>query len=189
MENLEKYINENLEQISSCELPQGHKERFMAKLVAQEGVQEAAQKAAQEAAVQESAAHGATPHHWKIAFWNRRRILSAVSAAAVVAIGLITTVNPAVQDKIWSYKIHRSAQQIYIEETEILQMLGEDEQYMINNLKTITEEAVPLADILPQELSPKQRAEILIQYYKAKTASLKKFKTLYAMEVDTETDY
>ena len=185
MENLEKYINENLEQISSCEMPQGHKDRFMAKLAAQEAVQEAAQ----EAAVQESAAHGATPHHRKITIWNRRRILSAVSAAAVVAIGLITTVNPAVQDKIWSYKIHRSAQQIYIEETEILQMLGEDEQYMINNLKTITEEAVPLADQLPQELSPKQRAEILIQYYKAKTASLKKFKTLYAMGTETETDY
>lgn len=185
MENLEKYINENLEQISSCEIPQGHKERFMAKLAAQEGVQETVQ----EAAVQESAAHGATPHNRKITIWNRRRILSAVSAAAVVAIGLITAVNPAVQEKIWSYKIHRSAQQIYIEETEILQMLGEDEQYMINNLKTITEEAVPLADILPQELSPKQRAEILIQYYKAKTASLKKFKTLYAMEVETETDY
>ena len=60
---------------------------------------------------------------------------------------------------------------------------------MINNLKTITEEAVPLADILPAELTPKQRAEILTQYYKAKTASLKKFKKLYAMGGETETDY
>ncbi len=177
MDNLEKYINDNLEQLDSYEMPQGHKERFMARLAAQE-------KPAQEDPDQEPA-----PQRRKITFWNRRRFLSAVSAAAIVAIGLITILNPAVQEKIYSYQVHRSAQQIYIEETEILQMLGEDEQYMINNLKTITEEAVPLADQLPQELSPKEKAEILIQYYKAKTASLKKFKTLYAMEVDTETDY
>ena len=169
MEKLEKYINENLEQISSCEMPQGHKERFKAKRAAQEAT--------------------AIPQQRKISFWNRRRILSAASVAAVVAIGIITALNPAVQEKIYSYQVHKSAQQIYIEETEILQMLGEDEQYMINNLKTITEEAVPLADQLPQELSPKEKAEILIQYYKAKTASLKKFKTLYAMGVETETDY
>ena len=182
---MEKYINENLEQISNCEMPQGHKERFMAKLAAQEAVQEAAQ----EASAQGSAAHGATPHHRKITFWNRRRIISAASVAAVVAIGLITALNPAVQEMFYRHEIKKCAQQIYIEESEILQMLGEDEQYMINNLKTITEEAVPLADQLPQELSPKEKAEILIQYYKAKTASLKKFKTLYAMGVETETDY
>ena len=178
MENLEQYIKENLEQISSCEIPQGHKERFMAKLAAQE--REPLEQAAQEAAV---------PHRRKITFWNRRRIISAASAAAVIAIGLITALNPAVQEQIYSYRVHKSAQQIYIEDTEIMQMLGEDEQYMINNLKSITEEAVPLADQLPQELSPKERAEILTQYYKAKTASLKKFKTLYAMGGETGTEY
>ena len=184
MENLEKYINENLEQISSCEMPQGHKERFMAKLAAQE--RETQEQAAQEGVTEESTA---TPQRRKISFWNRRRILSAASAAAVVAIGIITALNPAVQEKIYSYQVHKSAQQIYIEESEIMQMLGEDELYMINNLKSITEEAVPLADQLPQELSPKERAEILIQYYKTKTASLKKFKTLYAMGGETDTDY
>jgi hypothetical protein len=70
-----------------------------------------------------------------------------------------------------------------------MQMLGEDEQYMINSLKTITEEAVPLAEQLPEELSPRQRAEILIRYYKAKTASLKSFKTLYAQGGETDTEY
>ena len=170
---MEKYINDNLELLDSYEMPQGHKERFMVRLAAQEP--------------QETVA--ASPERRKISFWNRRRIISAASVAAVVAIGLITALNPAVQEKIYAFQIHKSAQQIYIVETQIMQMLGEDEQYMINNLKTITEEAIPLADILPAELSPKQRAEILIQYYKAKTASLKKFKTLYAMGAETETDY
>ena len=87
-----------------------------------------AKLAAQEAA--------ATPHRRRITFWNRRRILSAASAAAVVAIGIITVLNPAVQEKIYSYQVHKSAQQIYIEESEIMQMLGEDELYMINNLKS-----------------------------------------------------
>ena len=172
MDNLEKYINENLEQVNCYEMPQGHKERFIAKLEAQE-----------------AAVMGPAPQRQKTIFWNRRRILSSASAAAVVAIGIMTALNPAVQEKIYSYQVQKSAQQIYIEETEIMQMLGEDELYMINNLKSITEEAVPLADILPVELSPKQRAEILIQYYKAKTTSLKKFKTLYAQGGETETDY
>ena len=184
MENLEQYIKDNLEQISSCEMPLGHKERFMAKLAAQE--RENWEQAAQEGVTEESTA---TPQRRKITFWNRRRILSATSIAAVVTIGIITALNPAVQEKIYSYQVHKSAQQIYIEETEIMQMLGEDEFYMINNLKSITEEAVPLADQLPPELSPKERAKILTQYYKTKTASLKKFKTLYAMGGETETDY
>ena len=159
MENLEQYIKDNLEQMSSCEMPQGHKQRFMAKLQ--------------------------MPQRRKITFWNRKRILSIATAAAVVAIIL----SPPAQDIIYNWQIKKCAQQIYTQESLILQMLGEDEQYMINNLKTITEEAVPLADQLPPELSPKKRAEILIQYYKAKTASLKRIKTLYAMGADTETDY
>ena len=173
MENLEKYINDNLEQLGSYEMPQGHKERFMARMAAQEP--------------QETVA--ASPERRKITFWNRRRIISAASAAAVVAIGLFATLNPAVQEMFYRHEIKKCAQQIYIEESEILQMLGEDEQYMINNLKTITEEAVPLEEQLPAELSPEKRAEILIRYYKAKSASLKSFKTLYAHGGETETDY
>lgn len=174
---MEKYINENLEQLGSYEMPQGHKERFMAKI-------EALEKSSQDVTAQEPA-----PQRRKITFWNRKRILSAVSAAAVAAIGLITALSPAVQEAICNYRIQKSAQQIYIVESEIMQMLGEDEQYMINSLKTITEEAVPLAEQLPAELSPRQRAEILIRYYKAKTASLKSFKTLYAQGGETDTDY
>lgn len=173
MENLEKYINDNLEQLGSYEMPQGHKERFMARMAAQEP--------------QETVA--ASPERRKITFWNRRRIISAASAAAVVAIGLFATLNPSVQEMFYRHEIKKCAQQIYIEESEILQMLGEDEQYMINNLKTITEEAIPLEEQLPAELSPEKRAEILIRYYKAKSSSLKSFKTLYAQGGETETDY
>lgn len=173
MENLEKYINDNLEQLGSYEMPQGHKERFIARMAAQEP--------------QETVA--ASPERRKITFWNRRRIISAASVAAVVAIGMFATLNPSVQEMFYRHEIKKCAQQIYIEESEILQMLGEDEQYMINNLKTITEEAVPLEEQLPAELSPEKRAEILIRYYKAKSSSLKSFKTLYAQGGVTETDY
>lgn len=152
-----------------------------------------ARLAAQVKPVQEDPDQEPAPQHApqrrKITFWNRRRILSTASAAAVVAIGLITALSPAVQEAICNYRIQKSAQQIYIVESEIMQMLGEDEQYMINSLKTITEEAVPLAEQLPAELSPQQRAEILINYYKAKTASLKSFKTLYAQGGETNTEY
>ena len=59
-------------------------------------------------------------------------------------------------------------------------MFSQEEQYMINNVKAITEEAIPLAEQLPDELSPEKRAHILREYYKAKTAALKQMKTLYA---------
>lgn len=184
MENLEKYINDNLEQLGSYEMPQGHKERFLARLAAQE-LNESASQAKAAAPQTESTA----PHSKKITFWNRRRIISAASVAAVVAIGMLATLNPSVQEMFYRHEIKKCAQQIYIEESEILQMLEEDEQYMINNLKTITEEAVPLEEQLPAELSPEKRAEILIRYYKAKSSSLKNFKTLYAQGGVTETDY
>ena len=169
MEKLEKYINENLEQISSYEMPQGHKERFKAKLAAQEAT--------------------AIPQQRKISFWNRRRILSVASVAAVVAIGVFAAFSPAAQEMFFRYEIKKYAEQIYIEESQIMQMLGEDEQYMINNLKTITEDAIPLEEQLPAELPLEKKAEILLKYYKAKSASLKNFRTLYAHGGETETEY
>ena len=147
--------------------------------------------AAQEAYVQEPALleDAAAPQRQKIAFWNRKRILSTASVAAVVAIGLFTIFSPAAQEMFFRYEIKKYAEQIYIEESQIMQMLGEDEQYMINNLKTITEDAIPLEEQLPAELPIKKKAEILLKYYKAKSTSLKNFKTLYAHGGETETDY
>ena len=156
MDNLDKYIQENLEQFNTGELPAGHQERFMAKL----------------AQTQETG----RPRHF-----FRRAIFAATAAAAAVILGaFIIQGIPQYRLKQLNISIQELAQEMYLEETELLQMFQEDEQYMINNVKSITEEAVPLADQLPDELSPEKRAEILREYYKAKTDGLRKIKTLYA---------
>lgn len=161
MENLEKYIQDNLEQFNTGEMPAGHQERFLAKLEALQS-----QEQHQEP----------KPHRLPI----RRIRFAASAAAAAIIIALFATLQPGNIGQSYSIGIQEMAQEMYTEEAEILQMLPEDDLQMINSVKSITQEAVPLTDLLPDELSPEKRAEILREYYKAKTAGLKKIKTLYA---------
>lgn len=161
MENLEKYIQDNLEQLNKGEMPAGHQERFLAKLEALQS-----QEQHQEP----------KPYHLPI----RRILFAASAAAAAIIIALFATLQPGNIGQSYSIGIQEMAQEMYTEEAEILQILPEDDLQMINSVKSITQEAVPLTDLLPDELSPEKRAEILREYYKAKTAGLKKIKTLYA---------
>ena len=110
----------------------------------------------------------------------RRILFAASAAAAAIIIALFATLQPGNIGQSYSIGIQEMAQEMYTEEAEILQMLPKDDLQMINSVKSITQEAVPLTDLLPDELSPEKRAEILREYYKAKTAGLKKIKTLYA---------
>ena len=156
MDNLDKYIQNNLEQFNTGELPAGHQERFMAKLTQ----------------TQKTVRKGP---------FSRKAIFAATAAAAAAIIGAFIALGiPQYRLEQLNISIQELAQEMYLEETELLQMFQEDEQYMINHVKSITEEAIPLADQLPDELSPARRAEILREYYKAKTAGLRQIKTLYA---------
>ncbi len=154
MDNLEKYIQDNLGQFNTGELPHGHQERFMAKL-------EQVQKPG------------------RIRPFTRRAIFASTAAATVI-IALTITGIPIYKQARLEHSVQDLAEEMYRQEAEILQMFSQEEQYMINNVKAITEEAIPLAKQLPDELSPEKRAHILREYYKAKTAALKQMKTLYA---------
>lgn len=161
MENLEKYIQDNLEQFDCGEMPQGHQERFLAKLEA----------------IQTQEHHAAPkPRH----MFTRRSLFTASAAAAAIIIALFATLQPHESGDEYIIGIQELAQEMYMEEAEILQILPEDEHIMINSVKSITQEAIPLTEQLPDELSPEKRAEILREYYKAKTDGLKRIKTLYA---------
>lgn len=163
MENLEKYIQDNLEQFNCGEMPLGHQERFMAKL-------QAAQAAPERKA----------PH-----LFSRRSLFAATAAAAAIVIAFfITTGSPASDSDDYTIAIHEVAEEMYIEEAEIMMMLGKDDQNIVNSVKSITEEAIPLSEQLPAELSQEKRAQILREYYKAKTAALKNFRALaYSNEI------
>lgn len=157
MKNLEKYIQDNLEQFNCGEMPLGHQERFMAKL-----------QAAQ-----------AAPERKAPRLFSRRSLFAATaSAAAIIIAFFITTGSPATNTDEYTIAIHEVAEEMYIEEAEIMMMLGEDDQNIVNSVKSITEEAIPLSEQLPAELSQEKRAHILREYYKAKTAALKNFRVL-----------
>ncbi|MBQ8644801.1 MAG: hypothetical protein IJ476_00300 [Bacteroidales bacterium] len=157
MENLEKYIQDNLEQFNCGEMPLGHQERFMAKL-----------QAAQ-----------AAPERKAPRLFSRRSLFAATAAAAAIVIAFfITTGSPASDGDDYTIAIHEVAEEMYIEEAEIMIMLGEDDQNIVNSVKSITEEAIPLSEQLPAELSQEKRAQILREYYKTRTAALKNFRVL-----------
>ena len=158
MENLEKYIQDNLEQFNCGEMPLGHQERFMAKL-----------QAAQ-----------AAPERKAPRLFSSRSIFAATAAAAaaIVIAFFISTGSPASDGDVYTIAIHEVAEEMYIEEAEIMMMLGEDDQHIVNSVKSITEEAIPLSEQLPAELSQEKRAQILREYYKTRTAALKNFRVL-----------
>lgn len=157
MENLEKYIQDNLEQFNCGEMPLGHQERFMAKL-----------QAAQ-----------AAPERKAPRLFSRRSLFAATAAAAAIVIAFfITTGSPTSDSDEYTIAIHEVAEEMYIEEAEIMMMLGEDDQNIVNSVKSITEEAIPLSEQLPAELSQEKRAQILREYYKTRTAALKNFRAL-----------
>ena len=163
MENLEKYIQDNLEQFNCGEMPLGHQERFMAKLQATQ----------------------VAPERKAPRLFSRRSLFAATAAAAAIVIAFfITTSSPASDSDDYTIAIHEVAEEMYIEEAEIMIMLGEDDQNIVNSVKSITEEAIPLSEQLPAELSQEKRAQILREYYKAKTAALKNFRALaYSNEI------
>ena len=119
---MEKYIQDNLEQFNTGELPQGHQKRFMAKL-AQE------QKTG------------------RIRPFIRRAIFASTAAAAVI-IALTITGIPIYKQARLEQSVQELAQEMYRQETEILKMFSQEEQYMINNVKAITDEAIPLSEQL-----------------------------------------
>ena len=162
MENFGKYIQDNLEQFNTGEIPAGHQERFMAKL-------QTAQAGSGQSALERKAPR----------LFSRRSLFAATAAAAAIIIAfLITPGSLATKTDEYTIAIQEAAEDMYLEETEILIELGENDQHIINSIKSITEEAIPLSEQLPEELSPEKRAQILREYYKARTAALKNFRTL-----------
>lgn len=177
MENLEKYIQDNLEQFNCCEMPLGHQERFMAKLQAAQA--KGRQGNSDPAGIRHTGnAEDATLHKVHRLFSRRSLFTATAAAAAIVIAFFITTGSPASDGDDYTIAIHEVAEEMYIEEAEIIMMLGEDDQNIVNSVKSITEEAIPLSEQLPEELSQEKRAQILREYYKAKTAALKNFRVL-----------
>ncbi|MBE6229381.1 MAG: hypothetical protein E7119_02185 [Bacteroidales bacterium] len=174
MNDIEKYIKENMGSFNDSEMPTGHKERFLKKLEAEQ--KRDAGKIVQIGNSRESGKK--TKFH---------KLMAAISSmAAVIALCLIL-LTPKESETIHIQEDNTDyAELMHILESEIISLSEESNpdvaKEAIKASKRVTFEAVPLDEQLPAELSEREKARILREYYKQKSEGLKKIKTYLLAE-------
>lgn len=154
MDKIEKYIVEHRQEFDSDAAPAGSRERFMA----------AAQALAQAQKRR-----------------RRARVLSlslAGLAAACIAVFMVLFSQPDL-----SRELERQHKRLAEKESEIMiladQEFPQDKEMIINTIRAILVEAIPLEEQLPEEISMKEKNEILKSYYDRKYAALENLMTQY----------
>jgi hypothetical protein len=154
MDNLKEYINKNLESFNDQELPEGHQERFEARL-----------------ADAYSATTGKKPVIRHSIWWS---VGIAAALAAIFFIGRPDTNEPTQiieSNKDWFAGIGNDQFEIcntyYDKVAEFYEtMLKTDpEGEMENAIDMVIDETIPLIDQLPEEMEPEARAAVLKEYY------------------------
>lgn len=149
MTELEKYISSNLEAFDSEPMPEGSKVRFM------DAVREERRK--------------------------RRVKIIRLAFTGIAAACAALTVFLAKPDI--SRELERHHTRLAEKESEILILAGKVYPYeaeaILSTVRSITAEAIPLEDQLPDEMSLKDRRRILKEYYNHKINALEEVMTLY----------
>lgn len=149
MTELEKYISSNLEAFDSEPMPEGSKVRFM------DAVREERRK--------------------------RRVKIIRLAFTGIAAASAALTVFLAKPDI--SRELERHHTRLAEKESEILILAGKVYPYeaeaILSTVRSITAEAIPLEDQLPDEMSLKDRRRILKEYYNHKINALEEVMTLY----------
>ena len=147
MTELERYISSNIDAFDCEPIPEGGKERFM------DAVRQERRK-------------------------NRIQVLSIAftGMAACIAIIMAVLVEPDI-----SKELERHYTRMAMKENEILTIVGrecpEETDMIMNTLRTITADVIPLEDQLPDELSAKDKSKILNEYYDLKYSALENLMT------------
>ena len=142
MTELERYISSNIDAFDCEPIPEGGKERFM----------DAVRQERRE---------------------NRIQVLSIAftGMAACIAIIMAILVEPDI-----SKELERHYTRMAMKENEILTIVErewpEETDMIMNTLRTITADAIPLEEQLPEELSTKEKSRILNEYYDIKYSAL-----------------
>ena len=142
MTELERYVSSNIDAFDCEPLPEGGKERFM------DAVRQERRR-------------------------NRIQVLSIAftGMAACIAIIMAVLVEPDI-----SKELERHYTRMAMKENEILTIVErecpEETDMIMNTLRTITADAIPLEEQLPEELSTKEKSRILNEYYDLKYSAL-----------------
>lgn len=166
MKNIEQYIRENLYLFNNTEPPQGHKGRFAQKL----------------SKIQNRPCGNITlPRNHSIMVYHLSRV--AISVAAVL-IFVFTVQIPTKDDT----KAHPDPISLLAQQEElVMEMIKKSNTYMAqqmaNAVDNIMFEAIPLSELLPQELSIDQRNTILQNYYNTKAEGIIRVQKILACEL------
>ena len=166
MSNLEEYIKQNLEAFDDQELPEGHLERFEAKLA---GLEERPALRQSSGTAQEfSSGTAQQPGQRPIKIWWWTAIAGVAAAVAAVAIFIN---QPTTSQKDWFADIpedQASICQAYYDQMAVMYsdiLMTDVDGSKEAQLMTIAEETIPMIDQLPEELGEEERALILKEYY------------------------
>ena len=112
---------------------------------------------------------------------RRERVLSisfAGLAAACTAVFMVLFSQPNL-----SHELERHHKRLAEKESEIMiladQEFPQEKELILNTIRAILIEAIPLEEQLPEELSVKEKSEILKSYYDRKYAALENLMTQY----------
>ena len=142
MTELERYISSNIDAFDCEPIPEGGKERFM------DAVRQERRR-------------------------NRIQVLSIAftGIAACIAIIMTVLVEPDISKELERHYT-RMAMKEYEIMTIVERVCPEETDMIMNILRTISADAIPLEDQLPDELSTKEKSRILNEYYDIKYSAL-----------------
>lgn len=137
MDRLEKYIKDNTEIFDTAAPSAGSRERFL-KAVRKEDVRR-----------------------------NKIVRISFAGAAAAAVAALVLALNLSINKE--GLELERNFRALAKAEAEIIELVDrnypEEKQMVISTIRSITSEAIPMADQLPKELGQNERIQILRSYY------------------------
>lgn len=153
MDRLEQYIKDNAGRFDTELPPPGSRERFLAALE------------------KESSASKVRKFPWG---W----ISAAVSAAAAVAV-VVSVLGFSDVDR----EIERSISDMSSQEAKLIALVEnvcpQEMETVVKSIRSITAEAIPFPDLLPEEIPAKERARIIKEYYSRKTEALQTLMACY----------
>lgn len=157
MDRLKEIIDMNRDMFESEDLPEGFDERF--------------QKRLSEAYIKKESDQR-----------RRNRIRLSVSAVASIAAGLLLYFGVIFFSDVYRQReldsLYKSfASEIELLKGEMIDIAGEN-NYIDRTLEIITSDAIPLDQLLPNEISQQKRVEILKEYYNQKLQAVKQMKLL-----------
>ena len=149
MNRLEKYISSNQGAFDTAGLPEGSREVFICR------IQRERRKA------------------------NLRKTIVLTFGSIAASAAIVLSLMP----RGLEHEIRNHHKRLAMKEAEILTAISaaspEDLDEVVNTIRSVTFEAVPLEDQLPDELGDRGKREILDEYYSRKHTALEEILNLY----------